>query len=307
MKTGMMGTFAAIPTPFKNGDMDEPGLRSVARYVKNGGVSGIVACGTTGEAPSLRGHEWRRAIEICLEEAGNLPVIVGAGSSSTEKTVEMVAEAKHIGAFAALVVTPYYVKPTPEGMRRHFEAVVAHADFRVILYNVPDRTGVDMDETTMEALATDNRVLGVKEARGARPDRTQQLVGVLPDGFSVLAGDDEKARDMYKKGARGAISASASVVPANMSAMYYYHYVSTVTPDPGLAAGYATAADDIHKKLSKKLFKALFKETNPGPIKYALWKMSYGALANELRMPLAPVTAATAAVVDDALLDVGLI
>jgi len=292
MKGGMAGIFAALPTPFRSGEFDEGALRNIVRHVVSAGVNGLVACGTTAEATSLSRRERRRIIEVCLSEAGHLPVIVGTGTNNAELTVELTEEAKIIGAFAALVVTPYYVKPTQEGLYAHFAAVVNHTDFNVMIYNVPSRTGCSIAPETVISLAQDPRVIGIKEAE-VNMAKVKQIADGTPADFFVLSGDDDTFNEAYDHGSNGVISVAANVVPRRMADVHTYTKLG------------ATGAAKIEHAKLKKLIKALFKETSPAPLKQALKLMDLAE--NEVRLPLVPVQDATRLELETELTALGII
>jgi len=286
------GTYPAIPTPFLDGRLDEAACRRLVAWVVGNGVEGIVACGTTGEAPTLSVEEWARVIEICVEGAAGLPVIAGTGTNSTAATVARTQEARKRGAAAALVVVPYYNKPTRKGMEEHFRAVAADGGLPVVLYNVPSRTGVNMGAETAVALSHVEGIVAVKEASGSL-DQASAILARACSGFTVLSGDDSLSLPLYSLGGHGAISTTAAVAPRQMSDLYR-----------AFAAGDTGAARKLHFDLFP-LFGALFAETNPQPAKYALKRL--GIIANELRLPMVPVARDTEALVDRALADLGLL
>ena len=286
------GTYPAIPTPFRKGRLDEDACRRLVAWVVDNGVEGIVACGTTGEAPTLSVEEWGRVVEICVEGAPGLPVIAGTGSNSTAATVTRTQQARELGAAAALVVVPYYNKPTQRGMEEHFRAVAVDGGLPVILYNVPSRTGVNMSAATAVALSHVEGIVAVKEASGSLDQASAILAGAC-SGFAVLSGDDSLSLPLYSLGGHGAISTTAGVAPRQMSDLYR-----------AFAAGDARTARKLHFDLFP-LFGALFAETNPQPAKYALSRL--GIIANELRLPMVPVAPETEALVDRALATLGLI
>lgn len=286
------GTYPAVPTPFRNGQLDEDACRRLVAWVVDNGVEGVVACGTTGESPTLGVEEWARVVEICLEGAGGLPVIAGTGTNNTAATVARTQRARELGAAAALVVVPYYNKPSQEGMKQHFRTVAAQGGLPVILYNVPSRTGVNLAPETVMELSREEGIVAVKEASGSLDQASAILSGVGPD-FSVLSGDDSLCLPMYSLGGHGTISTTASVAPRQMSDMYR-----------AFDDGHAGAARTLHFDLFP-LFGALFAEANPQPAKYALYRL--GIIANELRLPMVPVASETEGLVDRALARLGLL
>src|SRR4051812_21436230 len=214
------GSMVALVTPFKNGAVDEAALRSLARWQIESGTDALVPCGTTGEGATLTAEEHARVVRICVEEArGKAPVIAGCGTNSTASTIENVKRAREAGADAALVVTPYYNKPTPEGLFRHFEAVARQGGLPVILYNVPSRTSVDMLPDTIARCARVPGIVGVKEASGSVVRVAEILsLGVPPD-FSILAGDDMFTLPTLASGGQGVISVVANIAPAHLASL----------------------------------------------------------------------------------------
>ncbi len=286
------GTFPALSTPFSRGKVDEEALRRLVRHVLDRGVEGVVACGTTGEAPTLTLEEWSQVVKVCVEESRHLPVIAGTGTNNTQSTVSRTRLARELGARAALVVAPYYNKPTQRGLIAHFTAVAADGGLPVILYNIPGRTGVNMTPETIGALSRVPGIVGVKEAAGSM-DQVGAILECAADGFAVLSGDDSLCLPMYALGGHGVISTTATAAPELMGGMYR-----------AFRDGRVEEARKLHYRLLP-LFRALFAETNPAPLKYALSKMGFGA--NDLRLPLVPVTEATERMIDKALASCGLL
>ncbi|MFH1532340.1 MAG: 4-hydroxy-tetrahydrodipicolinate synthase [Pseudomonadota bacterium] len=265
------GTIPALPTPFLDGALDLDGLRRIIEHVRAGGVDGLLACGTTGETPTLSAAEWRAVVEATVAAAGDLPVIVGTGTNSTASTVEQTRQAADLGAAGALVVVPYYNKPTQAGMLNHFELVAAASDLPIILYNIPGRTGVNMEPATVIALSRIPNIRGIKEASGSL-DQASAIAAGADDGFSLLSGDDSLTLPLLAVGARGVISTSAAAAPALMTAV-------TAAWDAGLPE----AALAAHRRLLP-LFRQLFIEANPAPLKAALSML--GLCRDEVRPPL---------------------
>lgn len=281
------GAITALVTPFRDGKVDTIGLMSLVEWQIRHGISGIVACGTTGEAATLSRAERSMVIERCVEVAeSKIPVVTGTGTNCTETTIELTAEAKALGADAALIVAPYYNKPTQEGIYRHYEAVVRAVDLPVIVYNVPSRTGVDVAPRTLERLAQLPGIVGIKDATG-------DIGRFLASPPSVKArlcqfsGNDQTALPFNLCGGHGTISVAANVVPRLMVSLHH-----------AIATGNAQAAVAIHQRL-QPLFTALERETNPGPIKYAL-HLARG-LSPEVRLPLTTVSPETTAEIRSAL------
>jgi 4-hydroxy-tetrahydrodipicolinate synthase len=275
------GTWVALVTPFSGGRVDEAAFAGLIHHCIAGGVSGIVPCGTTGEAVTLTAVEYRRVLEIAVSEArGKVPVLAGTGTNSTATTIDKTGVARQIGCDGALVVTPYYNKPTQAGLVAHYEAVASGVQgFPIVLYNVPGRTGVNMLPATVEKLASVPGVVAVKEACGSVP-QVSELMRRAGDRIAVLSGDDVMSLPMYALGAHGVISVAANVVPDKTAALYTLFH-----------QGRRAEAARVQAEL-EPLFTALFVESNPGPAKAALAMM--GLIDNELRLPLVPVEQATA-------------
>lgn len=268
------GCLVAMVTPFrKNGSLDESGLRKNIRFLLQNGVSGLVPCATTGESPSLSEDEYLRVVRITVAEAkGKVKIVVGAGTNSTMKTIALAAKAKKLGADGCLVVTPYYNKPTQEGLYRHFRAVAEEVNIPIIIYNVPGRTGVNILPKTVKRLVSNCRqIVGIKEASG-NLDQVSEIVRSCGHGFSILSGDDSLTLPMLSLGAAGVISVIGNITPKEISEMVASYH-----------KGRLSSAQAIHLKLYP-LMKALFIETNPIPVKkaMALLKMPAG----EPRLPL---------------------
>jgi 4-hydroxy-tetrahydrodipicolinate synthase len=284
----LRGSYTAIATPFLDDAVDEASLRALARWHLEQGSAGIVACGTTGEAATLSAAETAQVIRICAEECHKLgkTLIAGAGTNATKKTVENIARAKEAGADAALVVTPYYNKPGQEGLYRHYRAA-AEAGLPVVAYNIPGRTACDMTADTVARLHKDRALVGIKEASG-NIARAAEILEKTGDAFAVLAGDDLFVAPTLALGGAGVISAVANVIPGDFARMCDAHF-----------AGDARAAGRIQVHMAT-LVKAMFLETNPQPVKYALHRLGR-IRSGELRLPLVSVSPETAAKVDAAL------
>jgi 4-hydroxy-tetrahydrodipicolinate synthase len=273
------GAFTALITPFRNGTVDEPALRSLVDFQIGGGIDGLVPCGTTGEAATMTDAERDRVISIVVEQAaGRVPVLAGTGSNGTATTIEQTARARALGVDGALIVTPYYNKPTQEGLYAHFTAIADAVDLPIILYNVPGRTGVNLLPETVVRLAGHPRIVGIKEASGSL-DQSSQIVREAPADFAVLSGDDSLTLPIIGVGGRGIISVVANIAPAAIADL----------TAAGLAGDFATARD-IHLGLFD-LCRAMFVETNPVPVKTAAGLL--GLCSPEVRLPLAPLSAAS--------------
>lgn len=267
------GSYVALITPFSNGQIDEPTLRQLVDVQIEGGTSGLVPCGTTGEAATMSDQEQWRVIEIVVEQArGRVPVMAGTGANDTAKTIKYTQHAKELGADAALVVTPYYNKPTPEGVFQHFKAIAAACDLPLVLYNIPGRTGSNVPAETIVRIAREiPSVKGVKEASGSIDHSSQIVVGAGPD-FDVLSGDDSLTLPIMSVGGKGVISVLANVAPRPVAEMT----AAFLKGDP-------KRAQEIHARVFN-LCRALFIETNPGPVKAAAAML--GLCSEEVRLPL---------------------
>jgi len=269
------GSLVAIVTPFRKGKVDERALADLIEWQIAHGTNGIVPCGTTGESATLSHDEHNRVIELTVEVVRRrVPVVAGTGSNSTDEAIALTKHAKQAGADAALLITPYYNKPTQEGLYRHYRAVAEAVDLPLVLYNIPGRTGVNMLPTTIARLTALPTIVGVKEGSGS-VQQASDLVQMCGDRLTVLAGDDALTLPMMAVGGKGVITVTANIVPAEMARL-----VAAFTE------GKIEEARRIHFKLSP-LFAALFFETNPIPVKEALSLM--GKIDPELRLPLCPM------------------
>ncbi len=267
------GSMVALVTPFKNGKIDEKTLVSlVARQIK-AGTDGIVPVGTTGESPTLSFKEHERVIEIVVEAAGGkVPVVAGTGSNSTDEAIELTRFAKKAGADGALMVVPYYNKPTQEGLYRHYEAVARAVNIPIILYNIPGRSGVNMTPETIARLSKIPTIVAVKESTG-NMDQASHILSLCD--ITVLSGDDSLTLPLMALGATGVISVIANVIPEAVSEMV-----------DAYSAGNFEKARDLHYKIFP-LCRAMFIETNPIPVKRAMKYL--GLCGDELRLPLCPI------------------
>ncbi|HEX4047423.1 MAG TPA: 4-hydroxy-tetrahydrodipicolinate synthase, partial [Elusimicrobiota bacterium] len=257
------GSYVALVTPFDSeGRIDEDAYRALIRRQIKAGTRGLVPCGSTGEAATLTHEEFRRALEIALEESrGDVPVMAGVASNATWKAVELAREAESLGADALLVLSPYYNKPTQEGLRAHFAAVARETRLPVMLYNIPGRCGVNAAPATIARVAKDfPNVVAVKEAAGSL-DQVSEILALTPSSFTVMSGDDSLTLPMMAVGARGVVSVLANVAPKETQALC-----------GAFARGDVKKARALHLK-SFPLVKALFVETNPIPVKAALGMM----------------------------------
>jgi len=287
------GAITALVTPLRNDRLDEEALRRLVDEQIRAGIDGLVPVGTTGESPTLTNDEHIRVIEIVVQEARKrVPVIAGSGANSTREAIELTAAAKAVGADGTLQVTPYYNKPTQDGLFRHFKAVVDAVSLPTIVYNVPGRTGCDLLPETIARLCELPLVVGVKEATGSL-QRAAQIIARVGDRLAVLSGDDATAFPVYAIGGQGCISVVSNVAPADMAAMW----------DAAVAGNWAKARE-LHYKVFP-LSEGLFIEANPIPVKAAMAMM--GKIADEIRAPLYPMTGANREKVRKILADLKLI
>ena len=279
MRLMFQGSIVALVTPFSSGKVDEAKLRQLVDMHVAQGTDGIVPCGTTGESPTLSHDEHRRVVEIVIEAArGRLHVIAGTGSNATSEAISLTAHAKKAGATGALVVNPYYNKPTQEGLYRHFRAVADAVDIPILAYNIASRTAINVETDTLVRLVKDcPNIVGVKEASGSLDQMTQVILACGPD-FSVLSGDDNLTLPLMSVGGRGVISVIANIVPRETAEMTH-----------AALAGDWKLARELHLKLFP-LARAAFMETNPIPVKEAMGMM--GMLEPEFRLPMCPMGAA---------------
>ena len=271
------GSIVAIVTPFRNGKLDERAFGDLIEWQLANGTNGIVPCGTTGESATLTNDEHHRVIRLSVEVVkGRVPVIAGTGSNSTDEAISLTRHAKEAGADGALLITPYYNKPTQEGLYRHYKAVAEAVDMPLVLYNIPGRTGVNMLPTTVARLAVVKNIVGIKEGSGS-VQQASEIAQTCGDRLTVLSGDDPLTLPMMAVGAKGVITVTANVMPKEMAQLV-----------ASFQAGRIDEARRIHFALSA-LFAALFYETNPIPVKEALGMM--GKIDPELRLPLCAMSA----------------
>ena len=272
------GTYTAIVTPFKNGKLDDSALKRLIDSQIDAGIDGIVPVGTTGESPTLDYEEHIEVIRLSVKFAGGkIKVLAGSGGNSTKEAIYLTKAAEEAGADGSLQVAPYYNKPTQEGLFQHFDAVARATKLPIILYSVPSRCGVEIGIETVNRLARDSvNIIGIKEA-GGNPDRVSQLRAMLGPKFTILCGDDSLTLPFMAVGAEGVVSVASNVIPREVS-----HMVRAFT------MGKIEAAQKLHQKYFP-LFKDLFLETNPIPVKAALAML--GLVAEEYRLPLVPMSA----------------
>ncbi|MDP6336440.1 MAG: 4-hydroxy-tetrahydrodipicolinate synthase [Nitrospinaceae bacterium] len=266
------GAFVAIVTPFKNGKVDETALRALIEYQISGGANGIVPCGTTGESATLSHEEHDQVIRIAVEACkGKVPVLAGTGSNSTQEAIKLTQHAQAAGADGSLQITPYYNKPSQEGLYQHFSTVAADTDLPIVLYNVPSRTSVNMCPETVARLAKIKNIVGVKEASGSL-QAISEIIDLCGKDFTVLSGDDPLLWPILAVGGRGVISVSANILPGKVAAMCQ-----------AAANGDMAKARSLHYEM-REINDVLFIDTNPVPVKAALHLM--GKIEKEVRAPL---------------------
>lgn len=276
LKSELKGVYPALITPFKkNDEIDIAGFRNNIDFVIEGGVSGIVPCGCTGEAATLSFDEQKRLLETAVDQAnGRVPVIGGSGSNNTREAVELTQYAKEAGATAAMLITPYYNKPGDAGQILHYKTVAENVDIPIILYNVPSRTGINMKPSVVAELAKVDNIVGIKEASG-NPAQTAEIIELTRNNkkqFTVLSGDDNLTIPIMSYGGKGVVSVAANILPAEVSQMVAYYL-----------KGDLKKALDVYYKLAP-IMRGLFIETNPIPVKAAASMM--GLAAGPMRAPL---------------------
>ncbi|MDI6902583.1 MAG: 4-hydroxy-tetrahydrodipicolinate synthase [Methanocellales archaeon] len=270
------GVFPALVTPFTKDDkVDEDGLRSNIAFVIENGVSGIVPAGCTGEAATLSHQEQKNIIDIAID-ASSVPVIAGTGSNNTKEAIEITKYAADAGADAAMLITPYYNKPTDAGLIKHYKTVAETCDIPIILYNVPSRTGKNMTADVVAELAKVENIIGIKEASGDITQVSKIIELTREQDFIVLSGDDSLTLPILVLGGKGVVSVAANIIPRQVSDMV-----------SAFLDGKLDRARELHHILSP-LFRALFLETNPIPVKTAMGWL--GLAAGELRLPLSPLS-----------------
>lgn len=273
----LQGAFSALVTPFKNGSVDEEAYRELIEWQIEQGINGVVPCGTTGESATLSHEEHEKVIKVCIDQVkGRVPVIAGAGSNNTREAVGLARFAKQAGADAILLITPYYNKPTQEGLIAHFKAICGEVSIPTVVYNVPGRTGVNVTPATMARLYKEiPEVVGVKEATG-NLTQVSDMLELCGDGFILLSGDDFTVLPSLAVGGKGVISVASNIAPkayADLCAAFF--------------AGDLAKARELHYYLAP-LNRACFIETNPSPVKTGLAIL--GKISPELRLPMVPLT-----------------
>jgi 4-hydroxy-tetrahydrodipicolinate synthase len=287
------GSITALITPFRNGSLDEGALRRIVDWQITEGTHGLVPTGTTGESPTLNFDEHKRVVEITIEAAGRrVPVIAGTGSNSTAEAIELSQHAEKAGADGLLIVTPYYNKPTQEGLYQHFKAINDAVGIPIVIYNIPGRSIVDMSVATMARVFELKNVTGVKDATANLARVSQQRAAMGPE-FNQLSGEDATALGFMAHGGNGCISVASNVAP-RLCADF----------QNACLKGDFKAALELQDRLMP-LHDVLFIETNPGPVKYAVSRL--GMCSPEMRLPMVPVSEATKKAVDNVLGQLGLI
>ncbi len=291
MTDRLKGVFTALITPFQGGRVDEEAFARLVERQIEAGVHGLVPVGTTGETSTLSHEEHRRVVSLCVETArGRVPVIAGAGSNATGEALDFLRHAGDCGADAALVVTPYYNRPSQEGLYQHYEVLARNAPVPIIVYNVPSRTGVDISNDTLARLAALQNIAGVKDATGdmARPSIQRKLCGAA---WTLLSGDDPSGLGYMAHGGHGCISVTSNVAPRPCAEMY----------EACLAGDYATARR-LQDRLIR-LHKALFLDASPAPTKFALSRL--GLCHEDVRLPIAPCASSAHAPILEAMDEAG--
>ena len=288
------GTHTALVTPFKNDHLDEDAFAALIEGQIAAGITGIVPVGTTGESPTLSHDEHREVIKAAVEiAAGRVKVVGGTGSNSTDEAIALTQDAEKAGADGALIVAPYYNKPSPEGLYRHFRAIAESTKLPIILYSIPGRCGIEIGVPVVARLAKDcPTIVAIKEA-GGTVERVSQLRQAVPDTFEIISGDDSLTLPFISVGAVGVISVASNVAPGQVSELVR-----------AARDGQMTRAEQLHRRLYP-LFKNLFIESNPSPTKYAL-SLTMG-LSPELRLPLVEMSEENRQLVRATLADLGLL
>ena len=284
------GSNVALITPFKNNGLDEEAYIKLIHFHIDNGTNGLVPAGTTGESPTLSHHEHQRVIDLCIKESnGKIPVIAGTGSNSTEEAISLTTHAENAGANGALIVTPYYNKPTQEGLYQHYKAINDKCGIPIIIYNIPGRSVIDMSVDTMARLYELKNIVGVKDATGDL-DRVNQTLKKMGKDFIQLTGNDDNAFEFNQRGGVGAISVTANIAPKLCSE---FQKNSVKDNENSIAES---------KKLNnilQPLHQAMFVESNPSPVKYAAKLLNL--CEDDVRLPLVKVTDSTKEIVKKAL------
>ncbi len=287
------GALSAIVTPFRDGTIDEKALRDLIEWQISEGIEGIVPCGSTGESATLSHAEHEQVIKIAVEQTRKrVPVVAGTGSNSTAEAIRLTAAAREMGADAALLISPYYNKPTQEGIYKHYKMIAQSVDLPIIIYNIPGRTGSNIAPETMARMCEVRNIVGVKEASGSM-DQVSDIHRLCGDRWTILSGDDSATLPLMALGASGVISVITNIMPREMVEM----------TSAALKQDYARARE-IHYRMLP-LMRALFIETNPIPIKHAMSLL--GKCSPEVRMPLTPMSSVAADKLKGVMKEMGLL
>jgi len=290
----LKGVYTALVTPFKDYNMDEESFLRLLDMQLKAGIDGLVPCGSTGEAATLDYDEHERVIELTVKYVkGKIPVMAGTGSNSTKEAIELTESAKKIGADMCLLTTPYYNKPTQEGLYRHYKKIAEEVDIPLVLYNIPGRTGINMSPETIYRLSQIPNIIGIKEASGSLT-QVSDIYRLTKGKFVIMSGDDNLFLPMMSVGCTGVISVASNIVPERMIDLYKAFLIEKDIQK----------AMDIHTGLMP-LMQAMFIETNPIPVKEALALM--GIMKNELRLPLCPLAEKNRSTLREILMGYGLI
>jgi 4-hydroxy-tetrahydrodipicolinate synthase len=290
----LKGIFTALVTPFKDGSLDEKALKNLIEFQLKAGINGVVPCGSTGEAPTLSFEEHERVVALAIKYVkGRVPVIAGTGSNSTQEAIELTEGAKQLGADFCLLTTPYYNKPTQEGLYQHFKTIAETVDIPLILYNIPGRTGINMTPETIFRLSKIRNIVGIKEAAESLT-QASDIYRLTKGKFTILSGDDNIFLPMMSVGAVGVISVLSNIMPKEMQSLYRTFMIERNIKK----------AMDIHARLIP-LFHGMFIETNPIPIKEAMAYM--GMIKKEFRLPLCPLSDANSKFLKELLGEYGLL
>jgi 4-hydroxy-tetrahydrodipicolinate synthase len=287
------GAIVAIVTPFKNGRVDEESFAGLIQFQIENGTSGIVPCGTTGESATLSHEEHDRVIELTIKAVDKrVPVIAGTGSNSTEEALRLTRQAHKAGADGVLVVCPYYNRPSQEGLYQHYKIIAEEVPIPIVVYNIPGRTGVNLNPDTLQRLSQIPNIVGIKEAGGSIKQMSD-MIGLCGPDFDVISGDDAFTLPLMALGGKGVISVLSNIAPADMAALAR-----------ACKAGDFAGARELHHRMTP-LIDALFVETNPVPVKAALAMM--GMIDDEVRLPLSGLSAGSQKTLRKAMIDYGLI
>jgi 4-hydroxy-tetrahydrodipicolinate synthase len=290
----LRGIYTALVTPFKEYNVDEEALKGLIDFQLRGNVDGLVPCGTTGEAATLSYEEHERVVELTVKYVnGAVPIVAGTGSNSTKETIELSESAKNVGADMCLLTTPYYNKPTQEGLYRHFKKVAEEVDIPLILYNIPGRTGINMNPDTVARLAEIPNIVGIKEASGSLV-QVAEIYRLAKGKITIMSGDDNLFLPMMSVGVTGVISVLSNAMPMELQALYKAFLVEKDIQK----------AMDMNAKLLP-IMQAMFVETNPIPIKETLYHM--GLIEKEFRLPLCPLSEGSSKLLKGVLKEFGLL